>query len=95
MPEKELNNVPTPSDYNKQLQESMKKLREAIAKPKNMEDIPTVKQDVSKQSSILTPTVWDKIKENLSKTNREKVIGPLVITYKQPAKIVEDGGNLT
>jgi len=38
---------------------------------------------------------WKKAKDRLNTAEREKVIGPLVMAYKQPAKIVKDGGTLS
>lgn len=36
-----------------------------------------------------------KAKDRLNSAEREKAIGPLVIAYKQPAKIIKDGGTLS
>lgn len=83
IPYKDLNEIPSPIDYRVAFEESIKKFRDDMNKRKQNMQIPE------------NQTWFNKLKQQLPGTQREKVIGPLVMAYKQPAKIVENGGNLT
>lgn len=80
-------------DYSERLRESMQKLREIIKKitvenkNRSIEDVPVqeFKQDEQKEQ----------IKEQLNNTERPKAIGIFSFSYKNPTKIVKDGGDLT
>lgn len=60
----------------------------------NIKDNKKLKIDIEKWKADLKEFL-KKAKDKLNTAEREKVIGPLVMAYKQPAKIVKDGGTLS
>ena len=82
IPYKDLNEIPSPIDYRVAFEESMKKFRDDMSKRKQNMQIPE------------NQTWLERIKKQLSGTQRTKVIGPFEMAYKQPARVVENGGEI-
>jgi hypothetical protein len=77
-----INNVPSPKDSTFQLK-PIQRLEKPKIEQKPVKTVPKFKQFINN------------VKFNLNKTDRPKAIGTYSFAYKQPTRIVENGGNMS